>query len=147
MAMLSRWTPFKSRLPIGAVPEFEDLFRGFPMRPLWRDVEGAPDMRLDLSEDDKNYRVKVDIPGVDKNDISVSVEGNQVTISAEVKRETERKEEKQLISERYLGQCYRAFTLPTDVDDAKTEASYANGVLTLTLPKKANGKSRRITIS
>jgi HSP20 family protein len=148
MTTLTRFNPFKSLARIDPTAEFEDFFRGFGLRPAWPNFEAVPDMRLDVSEDDKVYRVKAEIPGVDKKDIELSINGNQIAISAEVKRESHRKEsEKEVVSERYYGKLYRAFSTPLDVDGSKAEAHYENGVLTLTLPKKANGQSRRIAIN
>jgi HSP20 family protein len=105
-----------------------------------------PEIRMDVREDDTSYRVIVDMPGVKKDDIEVSVEGSQVTIQGETKRQEERKTDKEIHSERYVGKCFRAFTLPREVDREKCEASYDNGVLTLTLPKKGNGQSKRLPI-
>jgi HSP20 family protein len=128
--------------------DFDDLFRSFGMRPAWPKLETLPDMRLDVSEDDKAYRVKAEIPGVDKKDIDLSIEGNQIAITAEVKRDSKKKEgEKDICCERYYGKMYRAFSTPTDVDSAKAEAHYESGVLTLILPKKPNGQSRKIAVN
>ena len=92
--------------------------------------------------------MKAEIPGVDKNDIDVSIDGNQVSISAEVKRETSKKDdERDICTERYYGQVYRSFSLPGDVDSEKADARYENGLLTLTLPKKENGSARKLTVS
>lgn len=147
MTTLTRWNPFKSLARIDPALDFEDMVRGFGMRPLLRDLQIAPEIRLDVKEDDKSFQVKAEIPGVNKNDIEVSVNGNQVSISAEVRHESEKKEGQwDLCTERYYGRMFRAFTLPSDVDDGKTEAHYENGVLSLTLPKKANGQSRRIAV-
>lgn len=127
---------------------FDEFFRGLGNRPMWRDLDVAADMRIDVTEDEGSFSVKADIPGVDKKDIDVSVEGNQVSISAEVKRETSKKDDdKEICTERYYGKVYRAFTLPSDIDSAKADARYDNGVLTLTLPKKKNGSSRKVSIS
>lgn len=126
---------------------FDDLFRGFFMRPVR--FEGQPDVRIkmDVSEDDKAYTVHAEIPGVKKEDIHVSIEGNQVAISAEIKDEKDVKEgEKVLRSERYYGKTSRAFTLAQDVDETAAQAKYNNGVLELTLPKKAVTKAKRLTI-
>lgn len=117
------------------------------MGPLWREPELVPEMRVDVNEDDKAFRIRAEMPGVDKDDIDVSVQGNQVSISAELKRESDNKDEKEIIAERSWGKAYRAFTLPADVDGDRTEANYDKGVLTLTLPKKANGNVRRIAVS
>jgi HSP20 family protein len=126
---------------------FDDLFRGFLMRPVR--VEGQPDMqiKMDVKENDKAYTVHAEIPGVKKDDIHVTVEGNQVAISAEVKNVKEVKEgEKVLRSERYYGKVSRAFTLSQDVDNNAVQAKYSDGVLELTLPKKAVTASKRIPV-
>jgi HSP20 family protein len=104
-------------------------------------------MRVDVTEDDDAFHVDAEIPGVDKDDIEVSVEGTRVSITAETKREKEKKDEKELIVERSWGKAYRAFALPADIDGNRTEARYDKGVLSLTLPKKANGNARRIAVS
>jgi HSP20 family protein len=77
----------------------------------------------------------------------VSIEGNQVSISAEARREKEEKQgEKVLRTERYYGKLYRSFTLGQDVDQESASARYENGVLELTLPKKAAAQQRRLAI-
>ena len=146
MTTLTRWNPFRSATRFDPMMPFEDFFRSLGTRPL-REFEATPDIRIDVSEDPTAYKVKAEIPGVDKKDIEISVEGNQVSIGAEVKRETKSKdEEKDVYTERYFGKVYRAFTLPSDLDSAKADAQYDKGVLTLTLPKKGNGGVRRIAI-
>jgi len=91
--------------------------------------------------------VHAEIPGVKKDDIQVDVNGDQVSIRAEVKREKEEKKgEKVLHSERYYGMVSRSFTLPGDVDEKGTVAKYADGVLDLTLPKKQGNGARRISV-
>lgn len=126
---------------------FDDLFRGFLMRPVRYDSPQTPQIKVDVSEDDKAFLVHAEIPGVKKEDIKVSIEGNQVAISAEIKKEKEIKDgEKVLRSERYFGQVARAFSLAQDVDDASAEASYKDGVLVLTLPKRASTSSRTLAI-
>lgn len=147
MTALTHWNPFKRTSRFDPLVNFEDLFRGIGTRPMWRELEAVPDMPVDVTENDKAFSVKAEIPGVDKKDIEVSVEGNQVAISAEVKRETKKEEEKEVCTERYYGKVYRAFTLPSDLDSTKSEARYEGGVLTLTLPKKHNGGTRKIAIS
>ena len=90
----------------------------------------APEIKMDVSEDEKGYRVKAEIPGVKKEDIKVSIDGNQVSIGAEVKKETEEKKGETVIrSERYYGNQFRAFTLPQDIDQSKAEAKYEDGLL------------------
>jgi HSP20 family protein len=147
MNLPTRWSPFRQLSRMDPFVDFPDLFREFGARALPRDMERVLDMRLDLTEDDKTYFAKVDLPGVKKGDIDVSVEGNQVTISAEVKREATRDNEKEVYSERYSGKAFRTFTLPAEVDSAKCGATYDGGVLTLTLPKKNGGGARHVTVN
>ncbi len=148
MNMLTRWNPFRDVSRFEPVADIDDLFRGFSLRPFLRDFEtAANEMRLDVQEDDKAYRVSADLPGVKKEDIEITVEGGQVTIQAETRREQSREDRKQLHTERYYGKTYRSFTLPQEVDSAKCEASYDNGVLSLVLPKKNDGASRRIAVN
>lgn len=147
MTVPTRFHPFKTAR-FEPMTSFDDLFRSLIARPALRDLDMAPDIRLDVNENDASFSVKAEIPGVEKSDIEVSVEGNQVSIGAEVKRETKKKEgDKEICTERYYGHVYRAFTLPSDLDGSKAEAHYENGVLTLTLPKKTNGSSRKIAVN
>jgi HSP20 family protein len=127
---------------------FESAFRRF-FAPMALETETpALKMRIDVAEKDNGYEVKADIPGVKKEDINVRIDGNVVQIDAEVKREKETKGEggKVLRSERYCGTISRTFSLADDVDDGKAEAKYADGVLTLQLPKKATAASRKVTV-
>ena len=126
----------------------DELMRGFFVRPMNYEAPAVPaQVRVDVTENDKSYVVRAEIPGVRKEDINVAIDGNQVEISAEVKKEKEAKDgEKVLRTERYYGKVYRAFTLGQDIDDAATQAKYADGVLELTLAKKASPAAKRITI-
>jgi HSP20 family protein len=105
-------------------------------------------IRVDLTESDKEYVVKADIPGVKKEDISVRIDGNVVQIDAEMHGESESQGSggKVLRSERYAGTASRTFSLAHDVDDAKADAHYADGVLTLKLPKKAEAAAHKLAI-
>lgn len=125
----------------------DDAFRSF-MRPLrWEPAPEAPQIKIDVSEADDAYTVKAEIPGVRKEDIHVTIENNQVTIGAEVKKETELKEgERVLRSERYSGSVYRSFTVPVDLDETASTAKYENGVLELTLSKKPAIAGRKLTV-
>lgn len=140
MAHLQIYDPF-------ADTGFDELFRGF-FRPVRADKTAAPaPVRIDVAETDNAYTVRAEIPGVKKEDIHVAIEGNQVTISAEVKREAETKDgERVLRSERYYGSVYRSFTLPTDLNEEASEAKYDNGVLALTLAKKPAVAGRKLTV-
>lgn len=142
MANLTRFDPFSTNL--------DDLFRGFWVRPLRFDVEGMPQLqiKLEVKKSDGAYTVSAELPGVRKEDIQVNVDGSLVTISAEVKKESEEKKGEQVLrSERYYGKVERSFALDSDVDESKVNARYENGVLKLTLPLKAASKAKRITVS
>ncbi|MBL0010437.1 MAG: Hsp20/alpha crystallin family protein [Nitrosomonas sp.] len=119
----------------------EDWFKGFGLRPLFDEIETAPLIKIDLTENDKTYTIHAEIPGVNKDDIKVQVDGNRVSINAETREEKEEKKGERIIRrECYQGSSYRSFTLDSDVDEANTSAKYENGVLELILPKK-NGKN------
>jgi HSP20 family protein len=126
---------------------FDDLFRGFFMRPVRFDGQQDIQIKLDVSEDDKSYSVHAEIPGVKKEDIHVNIDGSQVAISAEVKNEKEIKDgEKLLRSERYFGKVSRTFVLDQDVDEETAQAKYTDGVLELRLPKRSSAKAKSIAI-
>lgn len=127
---------------------FESAMRRFFSPVVFERDEQPLQMRIDVSEKDNAYVVKADIPGVKKEDISIRVDGNVVQIDAEVKREKETKGngDKVLRSERYYGNISRTFSLGEDVDDAQAQAKYADGVLTLELPKKATPAARKVTV-
>jgi HSP20 family protein len=138
MSNLTAYDPF-------AETGFDELFRGF-FRPVR--VEKSPAaIKMDVTEVDNAYVVKAEIPGVSKDDIQVSIEGNQVTIGAEVKRERDAKDGERLLrSERYYGSVYRGFTLPVEVDENTSNAKYENGVLELKLAKKPAQAGRKLAI-
>jgi HSP20 family protein len=127
---------------------FKDVNPGFYVRPLHGDPLPTPSqMKVDVKETDNGYTVQAEVPGVPKEDIHVSVEGNVVSLRAEVRQLDQQVEgEKVLRSERYFGQVARSFQLPADIDAAQAKAKYDNGVLTLTLPKKQGGNAQRLTI-
>jgi HSP20 family protein len=131
-----------------AMEPIEDMFRGL-MRP-WPagTVARAPQIKLDVSETDANYVVKAEVPGVRKEDIDVRIEGNSVTIGAEIKKDREEKKDGRVLrSERHYGFASRTFSLAFDVDEAKSVAKYENGILELTLPKKTSTSSKRLPIA
>jgi HSP20 family protein len=128
----------------------DDLFKGFFVRPVSYDARGAleaPRLKLDVTESNGAYLVSADLPGVKKEDIHVAIDGAQVTLSAEVKREKEVAEgERVLHVERSFGKVSRSFALPQELDETKAEAKFRDGVLELTLPKKAAAARKSITI-
>jgi HSP20 family protein len=131
----------------------DDLFKGFLVRPLGYEGRGdaavgqLPRAKVDVAEKNGAYVVSAELPGVKKEDIHVSIDGGQVTLEAEIKREKEAtKDERVLHSERVYGKVTRSFTLPQEVDESKAEAKFKDGVLELTLPKKAAAQRKQISI-
>ena len=127
---------------------FKDIAPGFYVRPLHGDGVPTPSqIKVDVKETDGGYTVQAEVPGVPKEDIHVSIDGNVVSLRAEVRQHDQTTEgEKVLRSERYFGSVARSFQLPVDVDAAQAKAKYDNGVLTLTLPKKQGGNAQRLSI-
>ena len=140
MANMTRFSAFDDPL--------DNLFRGFFVRPAnYEAPAGAAQFRVDVSENDSAYTLRAEIPGVKKEDIQITIDGDTVAIGAEVKNEREVKDgERVLRRERHYGKAYRAFTLGQSVDETSAVAKYADGVLELTLPKKAAVQAKRITI-
>lgn len=148
MANITRFDPFSEITRFDPFVDVNDFFKGFAMRPLMREVERELQIKMDVSESNGSYVVKAEIPGVNKDDIHISVEGNLVSISAEVKKEKEEKKGENVIrSERYYGKVSRSFTLANEVDSDKVQAKYADGVLEITMPKKSVGTKKSITVS
>lgn len=103
---------------------------------------------LDVSETDASYTVQIDMPGVNKEDVKVSVEGRQVTIEAGTQRTDEQKEGERLVyRERALARYARTITLPVEVEQADTVAKLEHGVLTLTLPKRSARSAAQVAIN
>jgi HSP20 family protein len=141
MANVTRFDPFNELV--------DDLFRGFLVRPLAYEGRGEtlPRMKVDVAEKNGDYRVSAELPGVKKEDIQVSIDGPQVTLAAEVKQEKEvSQDERVLHSERVFGKVSRSFTLPQEVDESKAQARFRDGVLELTLPKKAAAQRKQVAI-
>ncbi|RPH62940.1 MAG: Hsp20/alpha crystallin family protein [Burkholderiales bacterium] len=139
MTRLSVYDPFAEVFP--------ELFRGV-FQPAKASGGDALEVRVEVKESNGDYTVHAEMPGVKKEDINVQIDGNRVSISAEVKRESEKKEgERVLRSERYYGSVARTFSLASDLDEAKATAKFDNGVLTLTIPKKSAPSAKRLTIS
>jgi len=142
MAQISRFDPFNELV--------DDLFKGFLVRPVAYNggAETAlPRMKVDVAEKNGAYLVTAELPGVRKDDINVTVDGTQVTLAAEVKREREAaQDERVLHTERTFGKVTRSFTLPQELDEEKVEAKYRDGILELTLPKKAAAQRKQIAI-
>lgn len=125
----------------------EDWFKNFGMRPFSAEMENAPTIKMDLTENDTAYTVRAEMPGVKKENVKVQIDGKQVSISAETKEEKEEKEgERVICRECRQGSVYRSFTLGSEVDETKAEAKYENGTLELVLPKKSGKTAKRIEV-
>ncbi len=150
MASITRYDPRID--PLGEL--VDDLFKGFLVRPVsyeggrpW-DERVLPRVKVDVAEKNGAYKVTAELAGVKKDDIKVAVDGAQVTLEAEVKQEKEAQaaDERVLHTERTYGKVMRSFTLPQEIDEAKVEAKFRDGILELTLPKKAAAQRKQITI-
>jgi HSP20 family protein len=140
MANITRYSPLDDA--------FDELLRGFFVRPVSFDNHGTPaQFRVDVTENENAYTLRAEIPGVKKDDINITIDGDQVAISAESKNEKDVKDGERLLrAERYYGKVYRAFTLGQPVDESGATAKYTDGVLELMLPKKAAVSAKRISI-
>jgi HSP20 family protein len=135
MANLTRFNPFGEitrSMPFGKLDElFDNLENILPSR-IW---EPVPRIKMDVIEDNAAYTVHAEIPGARKDDIKVQVEGRQITIMAEVKKQSETREGERMVhAERYYGRESRSIMLDHEVDEKKAVAKYDNGVLELKLP-------------
>jgi HSP20 family protein len=127
---------------------FDDFFPEFFRRVsrLPAAFEGPADIRVEVHEDDKGYEVRAEVPGAKKDDIRVAIDGNQVSISTEIKEEKETSGKRALVKELYYGSCARRFSLPHEVDAKGSSAKLDNGVLTLRLPRATESSSRTLKI-
>jgi HSP20 family protein len=140
MANITRYDPLNELV--------DDLFKGFFVRPMaFEGRAEMPRMKVEVAEKNGAYLVTAELPGVKKEDIQVTIDGAQVTLAAEVKREKEATENDRLLhTERTFGKVSRTFALPQELDEAKVEAKFRDGVLELALPKKAAAQRKQITI-
>jgi HSP20 family protein len=138
MSALTRFDPIDQMFP--------EFFRRFalPMRL----ADNSPgEIRIDVTEKDKHYEVRAEIPGAKKEDIRVQVEGNFVSISAEVKKDKEEKSGGRVVlKETYYGSASRGFSVAHEIDAKGVVAKLEDGVLKLTLPKREGGNSKTIQI-
>jgi HSP20 family protein len=141
MSNITRFDPFNELV--------DDLFKGYLVRPMGYEPREAvaPRMKVDVAEKNGAYLVTAEIPGVKKEDIQVAVDGTQVTLTAQVKREREAAQDERVLHvERAFGKAVRSFTLPQELVEEKVEEKYRDGVLELTLPKKAAAARMQISI-
>lgn len=144
MSNMTRYDPF-------SIEPMSDLFQGLfrPLRGMaLADQPDLASMKIDVTESDDAYKVNAELPGVVKEDIDIEVKGATVSINAKVERNSEQKDGERVIRrERYSGAISRSFSLSAEIDDANATATYLDGVLSLTLPKKAPVGQKKLTIS
>lgn len=124
------------------LPSFRRLF---DLEPFWaRETSlGINIPAVDMSEDDKSYKITAELPGLDEKNIDVSVSGDVLVIKGEKQQEKEEKDKNYYMSERSYGSFQRSFRLPEGVDQEKIAAGFAKGVLTITLPKTAEAQKQQ----
>jgi HSP20 family protein len=136
------WQSFRSEMDrlfdrFGGGFGFPSLRRMFDIEPAWRSSFSFSVPAIDMSEDEKTYKISAELPGLDPKDIDVSVTGDMLVLRGEKRQEKEEKDKNYHFSERAYGSFQRAFELPASVDRGKIGADFSKGVLTLTLPKTA----------
>jgi HSP20 family protein len=129
---------------------FPEVFRRF-MQPMAFNMEPMSEIRVDIDETEKAYTVRADLPGVKKDDLRVEIDGNRVSISAEVRKDFEQKDKddksgRVLVRETYRGAASRSFALAHDIDESAVVAKLEDGVLKLTLPKRQGSRNRLVAI-
>ena len=154
MPILTRWEPFKGRLD--RWKELEDMEKRLSTylgRPAVQTETGKEAMTVaewsplvDITEDDKEYLIKADLPDVKKEDVKLTVQDDVMSISGERKYEKEEKGKKYHRIERAYGSFMRSFTLPEDADGSKVSAEYKDGVLNVHLPKSEKAKPKSIEV-
>jgi HSP20 family protein len=120
------------------------LRRMFGMEPFrrWEGTLGLAAPAVDMSEDDKAYKITAELPGVEAKDVEVSLSGDMLLFKGEKQQEKEEKAKNYYLSERSYGSFQRAFELPDGIDRDKVSADYSKGVLTITLPKTAEAQKQ-----
>jgi HSP20 family protein len=142
---LTRFTPFGDFSRFDPLRDLERFFDEFE-RPYGLSDQ-TRSMRMDVSETDQAYTVRAEMPGYEKQDINVSIDGHTVTIRAKHDEQQQQPQSGTLMrNERFHGEQYRSFTLPQEVDDQQASATCKNGILELTLPKKVGGHGRQLQI-
>ncbi len=138
---IERWSPFAD------LKRFDDVFNR-----VWRGASGISDgveawsIPLDVVRAGDDVVVKASLPGVKKDDVTVTIEDSILTVRADTKQESESEESGYLLKERRSGSFYRAIRLPETVNSEAATSTYGDGILTITLPKKEEKKARKLTI-
>lgn len=142
MSTIIRWNPLRELAAMQSAMDriFDES---------WRD--GGPafngnNLPVDVTESDNAYTVVANLPGVSADEIDINLHDNVLTVGVEIERSETGEDVRELVQERFYGKLSRSFRLPQPVDSENVEASYDNGVLTLTLPKVAEAQPRRIAV-
>lgn len=144
MANLARFDPFN----LTRLDPFESMVRDLmPLstRSMLRPAS-EPAIAIEVQEMDNAYLVSAELPGVKKEDIDISIAGNQVTLNAECKHEKMATGTHEWCNERWYGKVSRTIQLPLEIEEKSADARYADGVLHLTLPKKASSMTKKLEI-
>ncbi len=146
MTLVTRWDPFRE---LASLQErvnrlFQESAGGGAETSLT--TAGAFIPPVDVYEDEQGLRLKLEVPGIEEKDLDIRIENNVLTVRGERKLEKEEKEENFHRIERRYGSFVRSFSLPNTVDQERVSADYKNGVVTLTLAKKAEAKPKQIKV-
>lgn len=147
-SMITRWDPFRELAQLQ--DRMDRLFRsnaGY-LGSQEENLEQASFVpAVDVYEDEHNITLKLEVPGIDQKDLDIKLENNTLSVRGERKFEKEEKQENFHRIERRYGSFVRTFSLPNTVDPEKVNANYDNGVLKITLAKKAEAKPKQIQVS
>jgi HSP20 family protein len=142
-------TPFRRRYQAAGIPDF---FREMEdrMRRMWQElpmvgkaeIAGEWSPRVDVSETDEEVRVRAELPGLEPEDLDISLDRDRLVLKGEKKEEHEKEEKGYHVIERSFGSFYRTIQLPAEVDPQKADATFKNGVLKINLGKQQEARKR-----
>ena len=143
---MARWDPFREMVSLREA--MDSLFENALITPFGGGQQSSQSayLPLDVTENDDSFVVKASLPGVNPEDMEITVNGDVLTIKGEIKQEQDNQNERYHVRERRWGTFARSVSLPTQVKTDAVEAEYRNGVLMLTLPKADDVKPKRIAI-
>ncbi|KYG67991.1 hypothetical protein AZI87_01595 [Bdellovibrio bacteriovorus] len=147
---LQKWFDNRSLSPFKSFSQMDDPFERI-LNELMNMRKGSLSQfefspSCEISEEDNNYVMTFDLPGVNKEQVKVEVDNNQITVSAERRDEKKKDTKKTHLSEIQYGSYQRTFTLPSSIDEKRVDAKFDNGVLTLTIPKNVTTKQKQIPV-